>query len=120
VNVSSVGGMIGYAGFAAYAASKHGLIGLTRSAALEYARDGIRINAVCPGATETAMLERITAHDDGARERLAASKPMGRLATAEEVAECIVWLCGPSASYILGQALPIDGGMLAGQPRSDR
>lgn len=114
VNVSSVGGIAGYAGSSAYSASKHGVIGLTRSAAREYAPAGIRINAICPGAVETPMLDRVERDDPGARDRMRATKPLGRLASAEEIGRIAMWLCGDEAGYIVGQALVIDGGMLAG------
>jgi len=116
VNLASVGGVAGYAGSSAYAASKHRVVGLTRSAALEYAAQGVRINAVCPGAVDTPMLDRTTGGDAERRRRLVASKPIGRLATPEEVAGIAVWLCGDAAAYIVGHALVVDGGMLAGRP----
>jgi len=109
VNTSSVAGLVGQPAAAAYCASKHGVIGLTRAAALEYIRNGIRINAVCPGLVQTAMTERIAATDRKLLAALATASPIGRPARAEEIATVVTWLCSDDASYIVGQALPVDG-----------
>jgi len=114
VNISSVAGLIGVQNLPAYAASKHGVIGLTKSAALEYAKVGIRINAVCPGFVEGSMLERMTGGDPEVKSRFIARYPMGRLGTPEEVAEAVVWLCSDTASFVTGHALTVDGGRVIG------
>jgi NAD(P)-dependent dehydrogenase (short-subunit alcohol dehydrogenase family) len=114
VNVASVAGVVGFPRHCAYSASKHGVIGLTRSAALEYARKGIRINAVCPAFTDTPMVEAMLAGGDDLRARLESSIPMRRFGRPEETADAIVYLCSPSAGFITGQALVLDGGLTAG------
>jgi NAD(P)-dependent dehydrogenase (short-subunit alcohol dehydrogenase family) len=113
VNCSSLGGLVGLPGRAAYHASKHGVIGLTRSAALEYAPRGIRINAICPGTIETPMVTQMIDSGDLDRDQAAADQPIGRLGTAEEMAEAVLWLCCPGASFVVGVALPVDGGYTA-------
>jgi NAD(P)-dependent dehydrogenase (short-subunit alcohol dehydrogenase family) len=113
VNMSSVAGLVGFPGIPAYVASKHGVLGLTRTAALEYAKQGIRVNAVCPGVIRTEMIERFTGGDPQAEGQLAASEPVGRMGTPEEVAEAVVWLCSDDASFVTGHPLVIDGGMVA-------
>jgi NAD(P)-dependent dehydrogenase (short-subunit alcohol dehydrogenase family) len=113
VNCSSLGGIVGLPGRAAYHASKHGVIGLTRSAALEYASRGIRINAICPGTIETPMVTKMFDTGDLDREQAAADQPIGRLGTADEMAEAVLWLCSPGASFVVGVALPVDGGYTA-------
>ncbi|MBN1180319.1 MAG: SDR family oxidoreductase, partial [Anaerolineae bacterium] len=113
VNMSSVAGLVGFPGIPAYVASKHGVLGLTKTAALEYATQGIRINAVCPGVIRTEMIERFTGGDPQAEEQLTASEPVGRMGTPEEVAEAVVWLCSEDASFVTGPPLVIDGGMVA-------
>ncbi|WP_019390971.1 SDR family NAD(P)-dependent oxidoreductase [Priestia filamentosa] len=110
VNCSSMGGLIGVPGRSVYHASKHGVLGLTKSAALEYAPKGIRINAVCPGIVETPMVENMLATESDAMDELMKQVPIGRLAKAEEVASVILWLCSSSASYVVGQAISVDGG----------
>jgi NAD(P)-dependent dehydrogenase (short-subunit alcohol dehydrogenase family) len=112
VNTSSAGGLIGTPGIAAYTASKHGVIGLTRTAALELVTAGIRVNAVCPGSVPTPMLEPIVNHPE-MKATLESKHPMGRFATTEEVAETVVWLCSDRASYVTGVAFPVDGGVTA-------
>jgi NAD(P)-dependent dehydrogenase (short-subunit alcohol dehydrogenase family) len=113
VNTSSGAGLTGFAGLSAYVASKHGVVGLTRSAALEYARDGIRVNAVCPGTVRTPMLEDFTGGDEDALAAMGRMMPIGRLATPEEVAAAVAWLCSDEASYVTGHAMAVDGGALA-------
>lgn len=114
VNCSSVCGLIGSPGQGAYHASKHGIIGLTRTSALEYARRGIRINAVCPGTIETplvnAMIER---NPDILEQIVTTEQPIGRLGRPEEVAAAVLWLCGPDASFVIGHPLAVDGGWTA-------
>ena len=111
VNTSSVAGLVGQPGAAAYCASKHGVIGLTKVAALEYVKFNIRVNAVCPGLVSTAMAQRLSEGKPGLAESLATISPIGRPALADEVAAVVVWLCSDSASYVIGQALPVDGGV---------
>jgi NAD(P)-dependent dehydrogenase (short-subunit alcohol dehydrogenase family) len=110
VNTSSQGGVTGFPGQAAYIASKHGVIGLTRTAALDYAQKGIRINAVCPGAIRTPMAESLIERDPAIETALIKSIPMGRLGKPEEIAQAVLWLCSPGASFITGHALIVDGG----------
>lgn len=113
VNASSIGGLNGVAGLPAYIASKHGVIGLTKSAALECATKGIRINAVCPGVIDTPMLDGLTGGDKAAREELIKPQPIGRLGRPEEIAKAVLWLCSSDASFVLGHALAVDGGYSA-------
>jgi NAD(P)-dependent dehydrogenase (short-subunit alcohol dehydrogenase family) len=113
VNCSSLGGLVGLPGRAAYHASKHGVIGLTRSAALEYAPRGIRINAVCPGTIETPMVTDMIAKGELSVPDAVANQPIGRLGRADEIAATVLWLCSPGASLIVGVALPVDGGYTA-------
>ncbi len=113
VNNSSVAGLVGFAGSPAYVASKHGVVGLTKTAALEYATAGVRVNAVCPGIVETDMITRFTHGDATAVAQLTESEPVGRLGTPEEIAEAVVWLCSDAASFVTGQALAVDGGYVA-------
>lgn len=110
VNTASVAGLVGAGGLAPYVASKHGVIGLTKTAALEYAASGIRVNAVCPGLIQTAMLDRLEAASPGVTSALLAVKPMGRLGSPDEVAAAVVWLCSDAASFTTGHALTVDGG----------
>ena len=113
VNCSSVAGLVGFAGLPAYVASKHGVVGLTRTAALEYATSGIRVNAVCPGAIATPMLERIMDTSDQTREAIVAGEPVGRIGAPEEIASAVLWLCGDGASFVTGQAIAVNGGWTA-------
>lgn len=112
VNVSSGAGAVGVAGLSHYAASKHGVVGLTRSAALEYARKGIRINGVLPGPVRTPML-RAFAGDDAGIDAMGAALPAGRAGEAAEIAQAIAWLCSDQASFVTGHMLAVDGGALA-------
>src|SRR5437762_2153374 len=113
VNCSSLGGLVGLPNRAAYHASKHGVIGLTKSAALEYARRGIRINAVCPGTIDTPMVADMLQKQAHAMQEIMRDQPIGRLGRAEEIAAAVLWLCSPGASFVLGVALPVDGGFTA-------
>ena len=113
VNCSSIGGVIGVPGLAAYHAAKHGVIGLTKTAALEYATRKIRINAVCPGTINTPMAESLTGGDPKLLAEFLKDEPIGRIAEPEEVAAAVLWLCSPGASYVVGHALLVDGGYTA-------
>ncbi len=113
VNNSSIGGLIGLPGRAIYHASKHGVIGLTRSAALEYASRGIRINAICPGAIETPMVADMLVRERISQEDLLKDQPTGRLGRPEEIASAVLWLCSPGAGFVIGHALAVDGGYTA-------
>jgi NAD(P)-dependent dehydrogenase (short-subunit alcohol dehydrogenase family) len=113
VNNASVAGLVGMRGGPAYSASKGGVIQLTRTAALEYAKCGIRVNAVCPGFIETPMTEAHTSSNPDLEPWIRRIQPMGRLGTAKEVAQAVVWLCSDAASFVTGHALTIDGGMTA-------
>src|SRR2546421_11492505 len=111
VNTASTAGLVGLEGSPAYCASKGGVIQLTRAAALEYARAGIRVNAVCPGVIRTPMVERLLGDRPRAEARLRELEPVGRLGTPEEVAEAVVWLCSDAASFVTGHAMSVDCGM---------
>jgi len=113
VNASSAAGLVGFAGFGAYAATKHAVLGLTKAAALDYAQQGIRVNAVCPGLIDTEMIERLTGGAEDALAAMRSSEPTGRMGAPTEVAEAVVWLCSPAASYVTGHALSVDGGHVA-------
>ncbi|WP_037862994.1 glucose 1-dehydrogenase [Streptomyces sp. NRRL S-340] len=113
VNCSSLGGLVGLPERAAYHASKHGVIGLTRSAAVEYAARGIRINAVCPGTIDTPMVAGMLEDQAEAMAEIMKQQPIGRLGTAEEIADAVLWLCSPAAAFVIGVALPVDGGFTA-------
>jgi NAD(P)-dependent dehydrogenase (short-subunit alcohol dehydrogenase family) len=113
VNNSSVAGLVGLEGISAYAASKHGVVGLTKTAALEYAQSGIRVNTVCPGVIRTPMVERYTGGDAETEAQFAAIEPVARMGSPEEVAEAAVWLCSEAASFVTGHAMAVDGGFVA-------
>ncbi len=121
VNVAGISGMTGSASASVYSASKHGVVGLTRSAAVEYARADVRVNAVCPGVVRTSQWSRVLAvapvvseHTETTRGWWSGRTPRGRVGKPEEVAEAIVWLCSDAASYVTGHALVVDGGAMAG------
>lgn len=111
VNMASVAGLVGFAGIPAYVASKHGINGLTRAAALEYATQGIRVNSICPGVIDTPMIVRFTHGDNEARQQMEAMHPMERMGRPEEIAAAAVWLCSDEASFVTGHAMPVDGGL---------
>jgi NAD(P)-dependent dehydrogenase (short-subunit alcohol dehydrogenase family) len=110
VNTASGAGLVGYANQSAYVASKHGVLGLTKSGALEYGARGIRINAVCPGTVWSPMVDKAVAAYPDLQNQLESMHPIGRLGTAEEIAAAVVWLCSDDASFVLGHALSVDGG----------
>ena len=113
VNTASGAGLIGAAGMSAYVASKHGVVGLSKTAALEYAKSNIRVNSVCPGLIQTPMVERIIENSPQLGEALVASEPIGRVGQPQEIAESVVWLCSESASFVTGHAMSVDGGFVA-------
>jgi len=117
VNLSSVAGLIGFAGLSPYVASKHGVNGLTKNAALEYAKQGIRVNSICPGGIDTRMLDSLAEQSTGGSmdtsEMMAPLHPIGRIGTPDEVANLIAWLCSDRASFVTGAHVPIDGGYVA-------
>jgi NAD(P)-dependent dehydrogenase (short-subunit alcohol dehydrogenase family) len=110
VNTASFSGLVAVPRIPAYVASKHGVVGLTRAAAVEYGRKGIRVNAVCPGSTRTPMVDGFSGGDARVEEAMAAASPMRRLAEPEEIARTVVWLCSNEASFVNGHALAVDGG----------
>ncbi len=113
VNISSVNGLVGSTAFAPYVASKHGVIGLTKSAAKGYAKEGIRVNVICPGSIDTPMIARVDGGPVSPDSWRISRTPMGRIGTPEEIAEAVVWLCSERASYVTGHSLIVDGGLLA-------
>ncbi len=112
VNTSSVAGLVGNPGLSSYCAAKHGVTGMTRAAALDYIREGVRINAVCPGATRTRLLEAWF-QDPAVEEHVMGLHPVGRIADAEEVARVVLFLASPESSFMVGCAVPVDGGVTA-------
>jgi NAD(P)-dependent dehydrogenase (short-subunit alcohol dehydrogenase family) len=114
VNTASVAGLVGSRGAgSAYAASKHGVVGLTKTAALEYAKQGIRVNCVCPGVIRTPMMERMLTRTPALEQQYIAAEPIGRLGRPEEIAESVVWLCSDAASFVTGHTMTVDGGYVA-------
>jgi len=113
VNCSSLGGLVGLPQRAAYHGTKHAVIGMTRSAAVEYAPRGIRINAVCPGTIDTPMVQDMLAGQPEAMAEIMKEQPIGRLGHSDEIAAAVLWLCSPAASFVIGAALPVDGGFTA-------
>lgn len=113
VNCSSVAGVVGYPSIPAYAASKHGVVGLTKTAALEYAQQGIRVNSVNPGVIHTAMIDRFIESNPAMEAAFAESEPIGRMGEPIEIAEAVLWLCSDKASFVTGHTLVVDGGFVA-------
>ncbi|WMN12127.1 SDR family oxidoreductase [Marivirga salinae] len=113
VNNASVAGLVGFAGTPAYVASKHAVVGLTKNAASDYAKLGIRVNVVCPGIIKTPMIDRFTGKDKKIEKQFMDMEPVGRLGKPEEVAEAVIWLCSDASSFVTGQALAVDGGWVA-------
>jgi NAD(P)-dependent dehydrogenase (short-subunit alcohol dehydrogenase family) len=117
VNLASVAGLIGFPGLGPYVASKHAINGLTKNAALEYSKLGVRVNSICPGGIETRMLDSLVAQSSGGQvgthEMMDPLHPIGRIGTPTEVAELIVWLCSPRASFVTGANIAVDGGYFA-------
>ncbi len=113
VNASSTAGICGTPGYSPYTASKHGVVGLTKSVALQYAQSGIRVNAVCPGLTDTPMMDRILGGNREMEKLFVAGTPIGRKAKPEEIARAAAWLCSDEASFVTGTIMPVDGGVFA-------
>lgn len=113
VNCASIAGIVGFPNIPAYTASKHGIIGLTQTAAIEYAKRGIRVNAVCPGVIDTPMVARFTGENPANIRAMEAAEPVGRMGKPEEIAEAVIWLCSDRASFVTGHSLVADGGWTA-------
>ena len=113
VNNSSNFGLVGSNGMPAYSASKHGVIGLTKTAALEYAQHGIRVNAICPGPVQTPLVDKILENQPDIIDAIISREPIGRMGEAEEIAHAVVWLCSAQATFVVGAVLPVDGGFVA-------
>ena len=110
VNTASIAGVVGFPGLSPYVASKHGVIGLTKTAAIEFSGDGVRVNAICPGVIETPMVQRSQEDSPEQMEQVKAATPMGRIGQPEEIGDAAVWLCSDDASFVTGESLVIDGG----------
>lgn len=104
---------MGFANIPAYVASKHGILGLTKNAALQYAKSGIRVNAVCPGVIKTPMIDRFTGKDKEVEKRFESMEPVGRMSQPEEVAQAVIWLCSDAASFVTAHPMAVDGGWVA-------
>ena len=113
VNMASAAGLVGVPGDSPYSAAKHGVIGMTKAVALEYAKSNIRVNAICPGSTKTQMSDRISAKDPVRQKEHLENTPLGRIGLPEEIASVVVWLCSDAASFVTGHALAVDGGLTA-------
>ena len=113
VNTASAAGLVGFPGLPDYVASKHGVVGLTKTAALEYAKSGIRVNAVCPGVIQTPMVERGAQLSPGFDELAVSMEPVGRFGQPAEIGEAVVWLCSDAASFVTGIPMQVDGGLVA-------
>ncbi|MCI0790032.1 MAG: SDR family oxidoreductase [Chloroflexi bacterium] len=113
VNTASVAGLVAITGTVAYIAAKHGVTGLTKAAALEYAKSGIRVNSVCPGYIQTPMVQGIFVENEGFEERVASRHPIGRLGEPSEIAAAVIWLSSDAASFVTGHNMPVDGGYVA-------
>jgi NAD(P)-dependent dehydrogenase (short-subunit alcohol dehydrogenase family) len=113
VNNASIAGLVGFVNIPAYVASKHGILGLTKNAALEYAKSGIRVNAVCPGVIKTPMIDRFTGKDKVVEKQFESMEPIGRMGQPEEVAQAVIWLCSDAASFVTAHPMAVDGGWVA-------
>jgi NAD(P)-dependent dehydrogenase (short-subunit alcohol dehydrogenase family) len=113
INCASVAGLVGFAGLPAYVASKHGVVGLTKTTALECAKLGIRVNAVCPGVIQTPMIDRLIGNSKEAVAQFTGLEPVGRFGQPEEIANAVVWMCSDEASFVTGHAMAVDGGFVA-------